>query len=1397
MAVDVLGPLETDAGPLPRRERVILAALVARRGIALEPDELADAVWGERPPATWRQQIKTAVAEIRARMGRDTIQTVAGGYVFAADPASVDAVRFEELVAEAREQSVRSAPDRAVDAYRRALALWRGRAYSDVSAWPPAAPESARLEQLRVSAEEELLEMRLAAGDARSVVQDAERLVSEEPLREDRWAILATALYQANRQADALTALRRARERLDAELGIDPGARLQALETAILRQDPALEAPTAGEHSDTSCPYVGLRPFDAEDAEVFFGRASEVATILERVRPGSITTITGPSGSGKSSVLRAGVVPVLDRRGTSVSVMHPDEAGLATIRAAVFGTSPIDVVGIDQFEELLHGSPDHLRSFAAAMDDYLRSGGTVVATIRSDSLDAASAVERVGSAIGREVLVLGALSPDGLRAAIEEPARLAGLRLETGLVEVLLRDAGDRSAVLPHLSHALVETWARRVGSTLTIDGYEASGGIAGSIAQAAEQRFEALSRDDRDVCRAVLLRLVDRGTDGTTTRRRVATKTLLEDASRTRVVEQLVSARLLVIDDESIVIAHEALASAWPRLNAWLDDDAEGVRLMRRLETDALAWDSAGRPADELLHGARLQATLDWRESAAPDLTLVERAYLDDSAANADRERIALEARATSERRQNRRLRWALGGAAALLCAALISGSIAVVRGNDARRAEDDARVEALAASASALLTSDRDLAALLAAALHAQYPDDPRSRAALFTVLSSPGAPTTKIPFGSNERIAAAVIPGTSEVLTVRDERDGAPAHAEVWDLSSGTLLRTLRAELPSNPTSRAMTVHIDPAGRNAVVLTPTWMSGLSGRCCGTTISVIDLASGATVGRPAETTWMAGADVAFGADDVTVAIGNSRTRHPIWLDLTTGEVASGSSTSFALLLDEQRLGGVEALPDGSFVVARQRGVDVYDPDTRQVVRTFATPDGIAQWNFALDEEGMLLTAGPRGIARLDPADGAVLWRRDVSATTDCTTIVPVPFRGAFICLAEVAWEGRLADGLPTGRRFDAYASSLQTGATLGDGSLVLVNDRRAPFVERFPLDGTGPISTRIASGRAATGAFVDDDTVVTIVLTDPAEAALPEEALWDVESDRAVGPTALRIDVVARGIVDRWYTSAVTPALFDATGERTWEIDGSPIANVDAVTPVSGGAGDLAFAVYDNWIAPFDPATGLATGVMLDFAEKDLVSTFALLSAHEVPGLNRAVVTWRDKHEAQTITAVFDLQTGDEIVRGLIDDTATIPLPNGQIVSASANGLRLSSPLLEPLRTAPKPIGAGAAFELSDDGRTLLLTGRGGAALYDAATLTSLGRTIAVEPEDGQGAYLNPSGTRMVTNVEDGILLWDLDPQAMADAACRMVGRDFTATEWRTHFGDAPQTPTCAPAR
>lgn len=315
MSVKVLGPLETGTRALPPRERVILSVLIVRRGTTTSRAELADAYWGDEPPASWSQQIKTSIARIRERLGKESIATVGVDYRLGIDHDAIDAVRFEQLVTRAREHSL-SETDRSIDAYRRALALWRGPAYPDLTDWEPGVTESRRLDEIRRSAEEELLEARLRAGQHREVVADAERLVREDPMREGRWAILAVADYQSGRQAEALAVLRQARTRLSDELGIEPGARLTELETAILKQDPSLTPAPPPERASTECPYRGLASFGPGDADEFFGRDADIEALRERTRPGAVVTVIGSSGSGKSSLVLAGLLPRLgDRAG--------------------------------------------------------------------------------------------------------------------------------------------------------------------------------------------------------------------------------------------------------------------------------------------------------------------------------------------------------------------------------------------------------------------------------------------------------------------------------------------------------------------------------------------------------------------------------------------------------------------------------------------------------------------------------------------------------------------------------------------------------------------------------------------------------------------------------------------------------------------------------------------------------------------------------------------------------------------------------------------------------------------------------------------------------------------------------------------------------------------------
>ena len=401
-----------------------------RLGTGVEPSELADAYWGEQVPSTWRQQVKTSIARIRTQLGHDAVITTGSTYALGIDPDAIDAVRFERLVSSARQRALHGEPDRAADLYARALALWRGQPYPDISSWDPAIVEALRLTEIRTSAEEEWLDARLDAGEHRAVIADAERLVRADPLREDRWAILALANYRAGRQADALATVRAARGRLLDELGIDVGPRLRDLETAILRQDPDIAPVDVQWDAASECPYPGLEPFGREDADLFFGRDADVEALIERTHAGSVLTIAGPSGSGKSSVLLAGLVPRLAAAGSEVAVLRPGAGGIGALRSAI--ERGVRVVAIDQAEELMQAPARQAAEFCEIAAGFLEAGGVIVLTIRSDFLDRATELPSIGASIGRGVYVLAPLSPEALRVAIEGPARHARLRLETG-----------------------------------------------------------------------------------------------------------------------------------------------------------------------------------------------------------------------------------------------------------------------------------------------------------------------------------------------------------------------------------------------------------------------------------------------------------------------------------------------------------------------------------------------------------------------------------------------------------------------------------------------------------------------------------------------------------------------------------------------------------------------------------------------------------------------------------------------------------------------------------------------------------------------------------------------------------------------------------------------------
>ena len=687
MGISVLGPLTLDdsAPRLSPRETLVLAALAVAGDESLSADQLSEVVWGDTPPASWHKNLQTCVVRLRKVLGPEAIKTTGHGYQLTLPVDAVDARRFEALATRGHELLELGEADRAAYLLGQALALWRGRPYTELEEWEPGSLEASRLSELRLDAQEWWLEASVQAGRHREILAQAQTLANAAPLRERRWELLALAQYRAGRQGEALRTISGVRRRLVDELGIDPGPGLGELERAILRQDPDLDTAEVRQRPGEACPYLGLMPYDVDDNEGFFGRDRDIRLSRERLEAEGVLAVLGPSGSGKSSLVRAGIVAALRREGQHCDVLTPGRHPVGALPPPRTSGKPRPLV-VDQAEELFslcHDQAERER-FVQLLADHAEVAPLVLA-LRADRMGDVSAHPALAQLVERGLYVLPAMSPEDLRAAIEGPARQAGLIVEPGLTDLLVREVENEPGALPLLSHALRETWLRREGRTLTVAGYQASGGIRGAVAQSAESLYGELDPDQRRALHDLLLRLVSPGTEGEPVRSRLPRRQVVTHPAQDELVDRLVRSRLVTSDDGVVEIAHEALARAWPRLRGWLEDDIEGQRILHHISATAEAWDSLGRPPSELYRGVRLAQALEWQERPHPDLTATEREFLDAGADLAEAEDRAAAEQAKRQSRLIRRLRIALGGAAVLLVLALVAGILAAVQSDRA----------------------------------------------------------------------------------------------------------------------------------------------------------------------------------------------------------------------------------------------------------------------------------------------------------------------------------------------------------------------------------------------------------------------------------------------------------------------------------------------------------------------------------------------------------------------------------------------------------------------------------------------------------------------------------------------------------------------------------------
>ncbi len=550
-------------------------------------------------------------------------------------------------------------------------------------------------------------------------------------------------------------------------------------------------------------PYVGLAAFTPADAGRFFGRERLVEKLVTRLSGQRFLAVLGASGSGKSSLLRAGLLPSVKdpvvlltpgarplqecavkfaaALGLAPGALlddfaaHPRNLGLAARQLAELDDTDVVLV-VDQFEEvftLCQDEQERARFLDALVTATTEPGSRtrVVLGIRTDFYTHCARHADLAEAMQDAQVLVGPMTTEELRQAISRPAVDAGYRVETALVSRLVADATGRPGVLPLLSHALLETWRRRRGTTLTLAGYEAGGGIERAIAQTSESTFARLSPRQQRLARQVFLRMTALGEGTEDTKRRIGRGELDTDDEDTAVVlDGLAAARLVTLDDTGIEITHEALIRGWPRLREWLTEDREGLRVHRQLTEATDAWEAVGEDSGWLYRGTRLAIAREWAARQDTALSQRERRFLDASLAveHAEQER---------DRRRTRRLRQLVALLAVLLVVAVAATAYAVHAQSTATDQRNSALAQKVAGQALAMRATNPALAAQLALAAYRLDPSAEARSSVLGVFATSYSARVT----GHTGRVNTVALRPDGRVLATA----GWDGTARLWDV------------------------------------------------------------------------------------------------------------------------------------------------------------------------------------------------------------------------------------------------------------------------------------------------------------------------------------------------------------------------------------------------------------------------------------------------------------------------------------------------------------------------------------------------------------------------------------------------------------------------------------
>lgn len=1132
---------------------------------------------------------------------------------------------------------------------------------------------------------------------------------------------------------------------------------------------------------DESAPYLGLGTFQAEDASRFFGRDRLVAELTAKLSARRFTAVFGASGVGKSSLLRAGLAARLPHVVVMTPGPHPVEecatwlaetTGVPVdgteltadprrvhqlLRQALPGVDDQFVLVVDQFEEIFTLCQDETEraAFVAMLTvvTHEPSGPTrVVLGVRADFYARCADHPELVAALRDAQVLVGPPGPEELRQAITGPARESGCALEGALLTTIAADAAGQAGALPLVSHALLETWRRRRGNTLTLAGYQAAGGIDGALAATAERTYAALTDDERHAARDLFLRLTAFGEGTEHTRRRVARAELAPDADS--LLDILARARLITLAESTVDLAHEALIRAWPRLTRWLTDDRDGLRVHRQLTEAAGTWQALNRDDGALYRGVRLAFAREWATDRDPHLTPAEREFLDASARYADVEQAAVARRA-------RVLRYLTAGLAVLLVVASVLGIVAWQQRQDAVAMHRVAMSRQVAGQAVALATSQPDTSKLLSAAAFALSPTV-EARGALLSTAANETYQSELA--GHTDAVSRAEFSRDGEVLATvsRDQT------LLLWNVTRRARIATLTGH-----NTWLRTVALSPDGHHAVTggddaTVVVW--NLRQRRRSTVLTGHHDRVQGTVFTPDGGTLVT-------ADDTGVIL--------FWDTDTWTRTA-------AITVPGGPIRALSVTPDGrSLVAATEDGrAHIWDLPSRTARITIeAHPSVIA--DLAVSPDGAFLATagydGTTGVWRL--ADGGPVARltghtdevRTVEFTADGRSLVTAGLDHTVMLWDTRMWVARTR---MTGLSHSVYALAVhpRTGvvATAGeDRKVVLWNPARPTL---FLAGGANPTGDVVYVGDVT---YSPDGRLLVI-------AHGSQATVWDTRSRLPLAVVPGTVDTLAfspdgrrlattsddRSSVDVWDVGTMT-RVAELTGHRAAVLD---LAFSPDGTLLAAGVADWTVALWDlrreTRRSELSGHAGPVNGVAFSPDGRTLATA----------GHDELVMLWEVRTGRHLATF-----TGHQ---GWVRNVAFSP-DGRTLASASIDRtVRLwNVPERRATATLTGHTDAARGVVFSPDGQLLAFTSDDQTVtLWDVARGAVVARLTGHTAAATAITFSPDNGTLVSTGLDHTAILWSIRPEVAAERLCSTLQRDLTATEWARHIPDVEQFPVCA---